>query len=547
MTAAPPTRRVALHALAVAALAGFAISLGGAPYEAYLLAWLGPAGLALALRWLADAARDEPIRRGLGRASLLGLAAGVSANAASCAWAAELFERYGAMPLPIAWLLSLLLFVAQGLPFVLATALAWLLHAMLVERLGARSPSVELALVPSLVIAGSAAPMIFPWRIGNSQTGFLSLAQIAELGGLPLLDLVLASGSVFLLLAWRRRGRARLGAASLACLVVLWPSLWGAHRLAEVRRERAARPSLVVGVVQHDFDVPDRALPERWEEQLAISWELSRELDARGVGLLLWPESSYPWGLDRGVLGLDPAAPDAYPAELGMIAPFTRERAVRVPVVLGAITRDGAGRAYNSVLAIDDARVLGVVDKHRLMPFSERIPFYDALPFLHGLVRPGLEPGPADGGVIVVAGARVGVLNCYEDLMPDYVRALMTHRPSLLSNHTNDAWFGRTRAPWLHHFLARARAIETRRDLVRTVNTGVSGLVASSGETLAWTPTFERRTLRVEVHLSDEQTAWVRFGDWTTPACWALVLAVLARWLGARARGRSPTPPPVLA
>ncbi|MFO0715025.1 MAG: nitrilase-related carbon-nitrogen hydrolase [Sandaracinus sp.] len=161
------------------------------------------------------------------------------------------------------------------------------------------------------------------------------------------------------------------------------------------------------------------------------------------------------------------------------------------------------------------------------------------MPFLHGVLRPGLTPGPREGGAIDVAGQRLGILNCYEDLMADHVWRVMSHRPTVLSNHTNDAWFGRTRAPGLHHFLARMRAIETRRDLVRTVNTGVSGVVSSTGETLVRTGVFERTTVRAIVRPSDELTPWVRYGDLTTAGLWGVVLALLTRWLRARARPRA--------
>jgi apolipoprotein N-acyltransferase len=115
---------------------------------------------------------------------------------------------------------------------------------------------------------------------------------------------------------------------------------------------------------------------------------------------------------------------------------------------------------------------------------------------------------------------------------------MRAHGPSVLSNHTNDAWFGRTRAPGLHHFLARMRAIETRRDVVRAVNTGVSGVISASGETLVRTEVFERTTLRATVRPSRALTAWVRFGDVTAAAAWGLVLAA---WAG-RLRIRRPVP-----
>jgi apolipoprotein N-acyltransferase len=508
-----------------AALGGVAIGMGGAPYEAYAIAWLGPALVVLALRELADAHPDP--RHGFRRAALVGLAAGVAANATTCAWVVDLLTTYAYMPAPLAWVVASLLFVAQSLPFVIGALLAWSLHRAMEDARGARA-SIELATPLAMVVASSASPMIFPWRIGNSQTGFLALAQLAELGGLPLLDLVLGAASTLAIVAIVGRAGAvlalwlRVATALAAIALVALPAAWGARRLEQVRSGREALPPLVVGLVQHDFDIPERADPMQWEAQLAITWSLSQALDREGVDVLLWPESSYPWGLGR-------AYPDSYPHEIGLSA-----QRLRAPIVLGAITR-GGDEAFNSVIGLEANRVLGVVDKTRLMPFSERIPAWDWLVFLHPFLRPGLSEGPRDGGAIDVASERLGILNCYEDLMADHVwRLVRSHRPTVLSNHTNDAWFGRTRAPGLHHFLARMRAIETRRDLVRTVNTGVSGVIASSGETLVRTEVFERTTLRTTLRPSNEITPWVRHGDLTTTAAWGAVLGVLAAWLRRR-------------
>jgi apolipoprotein N-acyltransferase len=496
------------RALGCAALGGVAIGLGGAPHEAFAVAWLGPGLIYAALRALEPGRALD--RHALRRASAIGLAAGLGANATTCSWVVELLTTYAFMPTPVAWLLGTLLFVAQSLPFVMA--------AMLARALRACGAPLGAAWLAGVLVATSASPMIFPWRVGNSQTGFLWLAQLAELGGLPALDLVVVLASVLAVRSVLPRAELprRAGLAVVAALVLMVPAAWGAHRLDEVRRERVTLPALVIGVVQHDFDIPERHDPLQWDLQMATTLELTREVEAQGVDLVTWPESALPWSISRPQLH-----------RLAWDLDLTGA-GVRGPVVFGAGTREG-DRAYNSVLAVDRERTLGVVDKTRLMPFSERIPLWELLPFLHPYLGPGLTPGPDAGGTIEVAGARLGILNCYEDLMADHVWRLSRARPELLSNHTNDAWFGRTRAPELHHFLARMRAIETRRDLVRTVNTGVSGLVLSTGETEVRTGVFERTTLRVTVRPSQAVTPWMRFGDRITPLAWAFVLAASLR------------------
>ena len=96
--------------------------------------------------------------------------------------------------------------------------------------------------------------------------------------------------------------------------------------------------------------------------------------------------------------------------------------------------------------------------------------------------------------VLTLGGAGIGVLNCYEDVLDHYGRAVAAQGPDYLVNVTNDAWFGNTSEPILHHMVARMRSIETRRDLVRAVNTGVSGHVAATGENVVLTETFVATT-----------------------------------------------------
>ena len=94
-------------------------------------------------------------------------------------------------------------------------------------------------------------------------------------------------------------------------------------------------------------------------------------------------------------------------------------------------------------------------------------------------------------------------------------------------NLTNDAWFGDTSAPHLHHMLARLRAIETRLDLVRAVNTGVSGHVLSTGQSVATTAPYERTSLLLDVRPAPPRgTLYVRVGDWISPALLGLLLGL---------------------
>jgi apolipoprotein N-acyltransferase len=387
-----------------------------------------------------------------------------------------------------------------------------------------------------LSIAGTLSPALFPWRYGLSQLPFLPYAQVAEIGSLPLLDWLVAMVGCGLIDALRRpKWKAPALAALLAFLV---PTIYGALRLPEVRAERERAPSIAVGVVQPNIGIFDKWNPSLFVSHLRRLQHATRELEARGAELVLWPESSYPFPIHRAALR----------DRVGALA--VRGEGVHGPILTGVITTDGEigtafvrdergafvdtfemgfGRRFNSAVAIErDGRISGIADKVRLLAFGEYVPFWDWLPPVQRRFPRGLWPGEGSQ-VIEVAGTRVGVLNCYEDLLADHVRWQASYAPSFWANLTNNAWFGNTSAPHLHHMNGRLRAIETRRDLVRAVNTGVSGHTQATGEDSVRTGTFVPASFIADVRLLRGTTPWVRFGDQLTPLLIALLFGFVAQ------------------
>lgn len=505
--------------VAAAALAGALIAAGGAPLELSFLSLLAPGALLFAL---------EGGRPASGRLAIaLGLVCGVVTNALSMYFIVGLLGRFGGFPLPLSLLLGLLLWIGQSLPYVVA---AWLAAALI--RAGAKG---WLALPATLTVAGSLAPAIFPWRYGLSQLPFLEYAQVAELGGLPLLDWLVATVGCGAMAAARERRRAPAIALLLALLV---PPIYGAARLPSVRAARAAAPRLLVGVTQPNVSIEDKHDPRRFLAQLQLLQAQTRSLEARGAELVVWPETAYRFPILRGATR-DREGPLAILGE-----------GVRGPLIVGVLTTRGPAHRYvaldaegrrvatfamaeaerfNSAIAVTaDGRLVGVADKVNPLAFGEYTPFWELIPLLQSLPR-GISPGEGPQ-VLAIAGARIGVLNCYEDLLAEHVRAQDAFAPNLWVNVTNNAWFGDTSAPHLHHMNARMRAIETRRDLVRSVNTGVSGHTAATGEDLARTGVFVPATFVAEARLLEGRTVWSRLGDWPTALLSGALLAfVLAR------------------
>jgi len=223
-------------------------------------------------------------------------------------------------------------------------------------------------------------------------------------------------------------------------------------------------------------------------------------------------------------------------------------RGFSTPLLFGVITsapdpRDPERtRDFNSAMLVDrDGWVLGRYDKNLLLLFGEYLPLADRFPFLRrwlpeaGDFTPGREVE-----VLPLGDARIGVLICYEAILPGFTRRLTAKDPNLLVNLTNDAWFGKTAEPNLHMQLAAFRAVEHRRFLVRSTNTGVSVVVDPAGRVLHRTSLENPETFVANAALMEGRTLYDRFGDLFAWSCTAL--AALLGFLSLRG-GRAAPPP----
>ena len=179
------------------------------------------------------------------------------------------------------------------------------------------------------------------------------------------------------------------------------------------------------------------------------------------------------------------------------------------------------------------------------MPFGEYVPLESILSFAGPLVEQvgGFTPGDK----MTIFQIREGAFStgiCYEAVFPELSREAVLRGSQLLTSITNDAWFGRSSAPWQHFAMARMRAVETGRYLARAANTGVSAIVDPYGRVVQATPLFEETVSVGEVRFLDGMTLYVRIGD-VVP--WAGLVVALGLW-GLSARGRrrpaAASPPP---
>jgi apolipoprotein N-acyltransferase len=185
----------------------------------------------------------------------------------------------------------------------------------------------------------------------------------------------------------------------------------------------------------------------------------------------------------------------------------------------GAFVSGESGRrlAYNSALLVGvDGVIRDVYEKNLLVPFTEYVPFADLFPALAERFDRTSHFSAADTTPALWVGAwRIVTPICYEAVRPAFVRRMMREaKPHLIVTLANDAWFGDSQGPWLHLAMARLRAIEQRRFLVRATNSGVSAVIDPAGREVVRSGLLTRENLRATVRMLAEQTAYARYGDW---------------------------------
>lgn len=411
------------------------------------------------------------------------------------------------------WGTGLVLWTIYGVWF----ALAFALYGALFAALRRRGISLALAGISPYVAIEWLQPQVFPLYAGNGLVVVPLLAQTADLGGPLLLTALLAGANVvvFETSAWLE-GRRPLPRAVWAGAIVMTGAVvaYGVARIAEVDAASARAPAIRVGLVQANLDVraKDALGVTTHREHLAQTRELLTEGD---VDLVVWPESAYVRGIRR-------------PLPVSS-RPIVQE--MPVPLLFGASSAfevDGRKMKANSVfLAGEDGLIRDVYDKNLLIPFAESLPFGGALPGLAALFPHAEQFLAADHVTALAFGAwRIATPICYEAIRPAFVRRLVrATQPHLLVTLANDGWFGDSQEPWLHLGLARLRAVEHRRWLVRATNGGVSAIVDPAGRIVARTGLLTRENLRGVVHPLAGATLYAEIGDWPG---WVAALVVAA-------------------
>jgi apolipoprotein N-acyltransferase len=196
---------------------------------------------------------------------------------------------------------------------------------------------------------------------------------------------------------------------------------------------------------------------------------------------------------------------------------------------------DGRLAAYNSAALLDaQGRQEFQYDKIHLVPFSEYVPWRDFFWFAKNLT--GLA-GDFGSGTHYAVGqlpaGRFSTFICYEAVFPNEVRRFVLDGANLLINLSNDGWFGRSSAPAQHLEMARVRAVEFRRWLLRDTNNGYTVSVDPYGRIIARMAVDTRGEVDAPYASRSDMTLYARWGDWLPLIC-VVISAILLIWAAFR-------------
>ncbi len=539
------------------------------PYDLWWLAWFALVPLLYALAQVRS--RD---------AFLLGWLAGTAVNYGGFYWCLEMMHEFSNLGQG-AYFVMLAMAIYQGLPWGIW---GWLLRrpAGASPSLGLG----RLALLASaglFAVLEFFYPIIFPWYLANSQHTRVEVLSVVELGGVSLLTVLLVGCNLVLArlligrvdadqagsqALWPRPDSTmnRFVVAAVMAVLLICSLAWHAYRAPRIEALMQESRALEVGVVQPNHWIgQSRAIDDLFDYQ-SMTWEMVAEAEAEGkpLDLILWPESAVRTPPtdhqrhlpDRGGIVLEQAGqqprlsldtvrvepaeapPDTYPGDprtsVGDL--LAVQRGFSVPLLFGTTLVDQSPEAvaplpnglplYNSGVLLDaGGQVLGIAPKVKLLIFGETIPLSNRFPQVYRLLPlasallPGEQPSVLD-----LHGARLGIMICYEDLLPWFHYELAQKEPQILLNLTNDAWFGKSAEAAAHLALAKMRAVEGRTYLIRSTTSGISVVVDPLGRVIGEIPLDERGTMRRTVHLMDVKTGFERFGD---SVAWFFLLTLL--------------------
>jgi len=458
------------------------------------------------------------------QAILLGFITGIVGYVGIIYWIAYVVINYGYLPIYLGIIIMLLL--ACYLSLYLAIFAAGIVYFRRKIPLYLIAPVLWVCLeyCKSQLFTG------FPWEnLGYSQYLNLYLIQFADILGVYGLSFLIIMVNVSLFEIITKRSKREYIITTAVSLILISVYIYGIFRANSIDKilQNPSTPSMEVSLIQGNIDQSIKWNESYKKETINIYEDISLKNIPASGGLIVWPETAIPFNFQDD---------NDLSRQIRNLAIKTKS-----DFIFGSISylrRSHYVDFYNSAyLLSSDGEVKGKYDKVHLVPYGEYVPLRNVFPFINGLTAGIGDFSTGDGYFpLSAAGRKIGVLICYEGILPFAARVYKNESAEILVNITNDAWFGSTSAPYQHLSMTVFRAVETRLYLVRAANTGISAIVDPRGQIVAKTNIFQKDSLKGNVKLLKIPTFYAEHDDLLVGASFILCIFCLLWSLKGRLR-----------
>lgn len=369
----------------------------------------------------------------------------------------------------------------------------------------------------------------FPWMtLGNGLAGMHQLAQWYEYTGVY-------GGSFWILLsnilAYEAYASFRAGNSSrrfrpavLWLVVLLVPSIYSITRYSQYK-ERETPVNVVT--VQPNIDPYDKFGSMTAMNQLGILIKLSDSIAQPNTEYFLWPETAIPQQINED----DIRNSTSYTTAQSFLSKYKNGTLItgfeglkfyqdKETISARPTGRGGYYDSYNAAMQIENTPNVQFYHKSKLVPGVEKMPFPTALAFLTPLFEGfggtiggyGWQEKPAV--FYAYSGIGVAPVVCYESIWGSWIAESVRNGAQFIAIITNDGWWGNTSGKDQHMLYAKLRAIETRRYVVRSANTGISCFINQRGDITQKSKWWTRTALKGNVNLNDDLSFYVLHGDY---------------------------------
>lgn len=431
-----------------------------------------------------------------------GFIAGVIFYAVSFPWIAQTMNTYGHLSIAASYLIFLLLVVYLALYIAFLALIFSLLLRRFTEKALLIIPFVWVALeyIRNYFVSG------FPWiLLGYSQHKYLPIIQISDIFGVYGVSFIIVLVNS-LLVCWLKLGfkkKLSLAFSSVAIVIIGLNLVYGFFRLNESpEKPESINIALIQGNVPQDEKLDYQFIEKIFQDHFIMTLNASKEREI----LVIWSESAVPLMYNYS---------EAYREALKELV-----SGKRVYLLFGTIDKrieKGSDEElyFNSAFFLNPSGELaGQYDKIHLVPFSEYAPLKKWLLFLDKLIEQHADFIPGRHYTLFkYKESPFCSPICYEIIFPELIRRFVREGAQFIVTITNDAWFGRSSAPYQHFNMAIFRAVENRRWLARSANTGISGVIDPYGKVIAKSDIFVQTFINSKIYPNKQLTLYTKYGD----------------------------------